>query len=108
MSQLSPTFKKNLNNFAFVCSIAIGSIYVVKSFINKKRDTTFTPDHFSQEQRANDNIAKIQPGLPEPTGKYKRKSDFEAAPGAYQSRRGGDRFSGILDLNWLKGGDDKK
>ena len=31
MSQLSPTIKKNLSNFGFVCSIAIGGMYLVKT-----------------------------------------------------------------------------
>jgi hypothetical protein len=51
------------------------------------------------------NIAKLQPGLPEPTGQYQRKSQYEGAGHSYSSRKGGDRFSGILDLNWFKSDD---
>lgn len=45
-----------------------------------------------------DNIAKIKPGFAESTGEYKRKSEYEGAGNSYSSRKGGDKFSGILDF----------
>ncbi|ODV76154.1 Coi1p CYBJADRAFT_165485 [Cyberlindnera jadinii NRRL Y-1542] len=108
MSQLSPTIKKNLSNFGFVCSIAIGGMYLVKTTINKRRDKTFQPDHFTTYDESETNIARLQPGLPEPSPDIKRKSQYEAAPNAYQTRKQGDRISGILDMNWFKSSDKDK
>jgi hypothetical protein len=75
------------------------------STINKQRDAQFSPDHLDLEESeaVSGSYSKLQPGLPEPTGQYKRKSEFEGAGNSYSSRAKGDRFSGLIDMEWLFG-----
>ncbi|ODQ62298.1 hypothetical protein WICANDRAFT_76477 [Wickerhamomyces anomalus NRRL Y-366-8] len=97
----SAPFKQFLNNFWFVSSLAIGAIYVTKTIIENKREKSFHPEHFDNGDNkvsVQDNIAKIKPGFAESTGEYKRKSEYEGAGNSYSSRKGGDKFSGILDF----------
>ncbi|CCH43050.1 putative secreted protein [Wickerhamomyces ciferrii] len=104
----SAPFQAFLQNFWFISSLAIGSIYATKSWIEYNREKQFIPEHFTNDENnendinsgksVQDNIAKIKPGFAESTGEYKRKSEFEGAGNSYSSRRGGDRFSGILDF----------
>ncbi|KAH3674904.1 hypothetical protein WICMUC_002977 [Wickerhamomyces mucosus] len=94
-------FKKGLNNFWLVSSIAIGSIYVVKTIINRRRDQEYQTELYDDIPKQ-----KIRPGFKESSGEYQRKSEFEGAGNAYSSRVKGDRFSGLLDMSWIFGKDD--